>query len=132
MEDAGNQAWESLDAGEQVRRLREMLVQSPSFSALLQGPEHRFVLTNPAYQQLIGHREVIGLPAREAVPEAQNQGFLELLDTVFASGEAFVGKDVEIVLQRSAGGPAETRYLDFVYQPIKDQAGNVAAIFVEG
>jgi PAS domain S-box-containing protein len=132
MEDAGNQAWESLDAGEQVRRLREMLVQSPSFSALLQGPEHRFVLTNPAYQQLIGHRDVISLTVREAVPEVEGQVFFDLLDGVFATGEAFVGKDVEIVLQRSPGAPAETRYLDFVYQPIKDEGGNVTSIFVEG
>src|ERR1700722_5146616 len=121
-----------LEGGEQIRRLREMFVQSPNFSALLQGPEHRFVLTNPAYQQLIGHRNVIGLTVREAVPEAEGQGFFDLLDTVFASGEAFVGKDVKIVLQRSAGGTPETRYLDFVYQPIKDPAGNVTSIFVEG
>src|ERR1700733_12057805 len=127
-----NQAWDSLDAGEQVRRLRELFAQSPSFSALLQGPEHRFVLTNPAYQQLIGHRDVIGLTVREAVPEVERQGFIGLLDNVFASGEAFVGKDVEIALQRSAGAPAETRYLDFVYQPIKDEAGIVTSIFVEG
>ena len=132
MGNAKNHVWESLDAGEQVRRLQEMFASSPSFSALLQGPEHRFVLTNPAYQQLIGHRELIGLPAREAFPEVRHQGFFELLDNVFASGEAFAGKDVEIALRRSAGGPPETRYLDFVYQPIKDQAGNVAAIFVEG
>ena len=121
-----------LDGDEQVRRLREMFVQSPNFSALLQGPEHQFVLTNPAYQQLIGHRSVIGLTVREAVPEAERQGFTDLLDSVFATGEAFVGKDVQIVLQRSAEGPPETRYLDFVYQPIKDAAGNVTAIFVEG
>ena len=121
-----------LDGDEQVRRLREMFVQSPNFSALLQGPEHQFVLTNPAYQQLIGHRNVIGLTVREAVPEAERQGFTDLLDSVFATGEAFVGKDVQIVLQRSAEGPPETRYLDFVYQPIKDAAGNVTAIFVEG
>ena len=132
MRDARNQGWELLDAGAQVRRLREMFVQSPSFSALLQGPEHRFVLTNPAYQQLIGHRDVIGLTVREAVPEVERQGFIDLLNNVFATGEAFVGKDVEIVLQRSAGGPAETRYLDFVYQPIKDEAGKVTSIFVEG
>jgi len=125
MRDARNQGWELLDAAAQVRRLREMFVQSPSFSALLQGPEHRFVLTNPAYQQLIGHRDVIGLTVREAVPEVERQGFIDLLNNVFATGEAFVGKDVEIVLQRSAGGPAETRYLDFVYQPIKDEAGKV-------
>ena len=132
MRNAEIQAWELLEAGEQVRRLREMFVQSPNFSALLQGPEHRFVLTNPAYQRLIGHRNVIGLTAREAVPEAEGQGFFDLLDNVFATGEAFVGKDVKIVLQRSAGGSPETRYLDFVYQPIKDAAGNVTSIFVEG
>src|SRR5580698_4154982 len=132
MVDTRNPTWDLLDTGEQVRRLRGMFVRSPSFSALLQGPEHRFVLTNPAYQQLIGHRDVIGLTVREAIPEVERQGFIDRLDDVFSSGEAFVGKDVEIVLQRSAGGPAETRYLDFVYQPIKDQAGNVAAIFVEG
>jgi len=61
MRDTKEQIWELLDAGEQVLRLREMFIQSPSFSALLQGPDHRFVLTNPAYQQLIGHRNVIGM-----------------------------------------------------------------------
>jgi PAS domain S-box-containing protein len=132
MRDARNRAWKSLDAGEQVRRLREMFVRSPSFSALLQGPEHRFVLANPTWQQLIGHRDVIGLTVQEALPELERQGFIDLLDSVFATGEAFVGSDVEIVLQRSAGGPAETRHLDFVYQPIKDEAGNVTSIFVEG
>ena len=112
--------------------MREMFARSPSFAALLQGPEHRFVLTNPAYHQLIGHRNVIGLPVREAVPEIEGQGFLELLDNVLATGEPFVGKDVKIVLQRTPGGIEETRYLDFVYQPIKDESGNVTSIFVEG
>jgi PAS domain S-box-containing protein len=126
------QAEELLDAGEQVRRLRQMFVQSPSFSALLQGPDHRFVLTNPAYQQLIGHRDVIGLTVREAVPEVERQGFIGLLDSVFATGEAFVGKDVEVVLRKSASDSAETRYLDFVFQPIKDEMGNVTSIFVQG
>ena len=132
MRNAEIQAWELLAGGEQVRRLREMFDQSPSFSALLQGPEHRFVLTNPAYQRLIGHRDVIGLTVREAVPEVERQGFIDLLDSVFATGEAFVGKDVEVVLRRSAATPPETRYLDFVFQPIKDAAGNVTSIFVEG
>ncbi|HJQ59243.1 MAG TPA: PAS domain S-box protein [Vineibacter sp.] len=121
-----------LDAGEQIRQFREMFVQSASFSALLQGADHRLVLTNPAYQQLIGHRDVIGLTFREAVPEAERQGLTGLLDNVFASGKAHVGKDVEVVLQRSGKGPKEIRFLDFVFQPIKDMAGNVTSIFVEG
>jgi PAS domain S-box-containing protein len=126
------QSEDSLNSAEELHRMREMFARSPSFSALLQGPEHRFVLTNPAYHQLIGHRNVIGLTVREAVPEVEGQGFLELLDNVFASGEPFVGKDVKIVLQRTPGGNEETRFLDFVYQPIKDESGKVTAIFVEG
>src|SRR5580692_6114194 len=132
MGNAEIQDWELPDAGEQVRRLREMFVQSPSFSALLQGPDHRFVLTNPAYQQLIGHRDVIGLTVREAIPEVEHQGFIDLLDNVFSTGEAFVGKNVKIVLKPSADGPEATRYVDFVYQPIKDETGKVTSIFVEG
>ena len=132
MRNRKEQPWEPLDAGEEVRRLREMFVQSPSFSALLQGPDHRFVLSNPAYQQLIGHRDVIGLTVREALPEAEHQGFIDLLDNVFSTGEAFVGKNVKIVLKPSADGPEETRYVDFVYQPIKDETGKVTSIFVEG
>jgi PAS domain S-box-containing protein len=55
-----------------------------------------------------------------------------LLDNVFSSGEPFVGRDIKIVLQRTPGGTEETRYLDFVYQPIKDDSGSVTSIFVEG
>jgi len=109
-----------------------MFAQSPSFSALLHGPEHRFGLVNPAYQQLIGHRDVIGQTVRESLPEVESQGFIDLLDNVFATGKPFIGRDVRIALQRAAGGIAETRYLDFVYQPIRDGAGNVTSIFVEG
>jgi PAS domain S-box-containing protein len=121
-----------LEGAEELHRFREMFAQSPSFSCLLSGPTHRFVLINPAYQQLIGHRNILGLTVSEAIPEAERQGFVDLLDRVFVSGEPYVGKNVKIVLHRTPGGSSETRSLDFVYQPIKDPSGNVTSIFVEG
>jgi PAS domain S-box-containing protein len=120
------------DSTEELERFREMFAQSPSFSCLLQGPEHRFVLLNPAYQQLIGHRDVLGQPVRVGIPEVATQGFIELLDRVFATGEPFIGSDVKIVLQRTPDADPETRFLDFVYQPIRDESGRVTSIFVEG
>src|SRR3984957_13427852 len=132
MGNAEIQDWELPDAGEQVRRLGEMFGLSPSFSALLQGPDHRFVLTNPAYQQLIGNRSVIGATVEEAFPEVARQGYTEWLDTVYRTGEPFVRRNAKIVFQKTADDPGETRFLDFVYQPIKDSAGNVTGIFVEG
>jgi PAS domain S-box-containing protein len=121
----------SINGGDELARLREIFAQSPSFSALLHGPDHRFVLANPAYQQLV-RRPVIGRTVREAFPEVESQGFLTLLDEVRSTGKPFVGRDVEIVFQPPEGGPPETRFLDFVYQPIKDGAGKVTSIFVEG
>jgi PAS domain-containing protein len=108
----------STEADQELQRFRDMFARSQSFSALLQGPEHRFVLVNPAYLQLVGHRDLIGLTVREAIPEIEGQGLLEPLDDVFAGGKPFVGKDVKIVLRCKAEGNADTRYLDFVYHPI--------------
>jgi len=100
MGEASNHTSEHLEGDEEFLRLRQMFAQSPSFSALLHGPEHRFVLTNSAYQQLIGHRDVIGLTVREAIPEVESQGFIGLLDEAFATGKPFIGRDVEILLHR--------------------------------
>ncbi len=89
-------------------------------------------MINPAYSQLIGHRDIVGLTVREAIPESEAQGFLDLLDGVFAMGKPHIAKNVRIVLERVPGGEPETRFLDFVYQPLTDSSGNVSAIFVEG
>src|SRR4051812_34938526 len=40
--------------------LAEVFEQSPSFMAILRGPEHVFELANDRYRQLVGHRDLIG------------------------------------------------------------------------
>jgi signal transduction histidine kinase/ActR/RegA family two-component response regulator len=117
---------------EENERLRGLFAQAPGIMAVLRGPEHVFELTNQSYMQLIGHRQVIGRRAREALPEIVGQGFFELLDRVYATGEPFVGHALPVRLQREPDGPLEERYIDFVYQPIRDAGGAVSGIFVEG
>lgn len=116
----------------QSRQLRNLFMQAPSFMAVLRGPDHVFDLANNAYAQLIGHREVTGLPVRVALPEVVEQGFIDLLDRVLASREAFVGRRVMVALQREVGAPLEERHLDFVYQPIIEPDGSASGVFVEG
>jgi signal transduction histidine kinase/ActR/RegA family two-component response regulator len=117
---------------EENERLRGLFSQAPGIMAVLRGPEHVFELTNQSYMQLVGHREVAGKSAREALPEIVGQGFFELLDRVYATGEPFVGHALPVRLQREPEGPLEERYIDFVYQPIRDENGQVNGIFVEG
>lgn len=95
----------------EMDRLRQMFEQSPSFMAILRGPEHRFELINPAYSQLVAHRDVVGMTVRQAIPEVEGQGFFELLDKVFASGEAFVGQSAPINIQRTPEHPRSRAFL---------------------
>jgi PAS domain S-box-containing protein len=117
---------------EQQERLRQMFEQAPGFIAMLRGPRHVFELANAAYLQLVGHREILGLTAREALPEIEGQGFFELLDDVYASGKPFIGQAMPALLQRSPGAVPEQRHLDFVFQPVTDTTDKVVGIFVQG
>ncbi len=116
----------------ELQRLREMFEQSPSFVAVLRGPEHRFELTNDAYLQLTARRNVIGKNVREALPELQGQGFFELLDSVYASGQTFTGRAMPVTVLTTEGAAPEQRIVDFVYQPLRNASGQVNGIFVEG
>ncbi|MEP7228325.1 MAG: ATP-binding protein, partial [Gemmatimonadales bacterium] len=114
---------------DQLERVFEL---SPTFLAVLRGPDHIFDLVNPAYYQLAGHRDLIGKPVRAALPEIEGQRFLELLDEVHRTGQPFVGKELPVQLQRAPEAPLERRYVDFVYQPMQDPAGEVIGILVSG
>jgi PAS domain S-box-containing protein len=113
-------------------KLAYLFTKAPAFVATLKGPEHIFELTNPAYLQLIGHRDVIGKPVREALPEIEGQGFFEILDNVFQTGEPFIGRELSVQLQWEPDAPLENRFVDFVYQPILEANGSVSGIFAHG
>jgi signal transduction histidine kinase/CheY-like chemotaxis protein len=116
----------------EVERLAALFEQSPGFVAVLRGPEHTFELANPAYRRLVGHREVLGKPVREALPEVAGQGIFELLDGVYRTGEPFVGSELPMQLQRAPGAPLEEHYFDFSYQAMRDPAGAIWGILATG
>ncbi len=113
-------------------RFLELFEQAPSFMAVLRGPEHRFEMANPGYIRLAGNRQVVGQTVAEALPEAVQQGYLELLDRVYRTGEAYLAQSARFWLPGADGAPAQERFLDFVYQPIRDAGGAITGIFVEG
>ena len=118
-------------SGERAR-MAQLFEQAPSFMAMLRGPSHVIELANPRYLQLVGQREVVGKTVAQALPEAAGQGYLELLDRVYSSGEAYFAQGARYTMQASPGGPQIELFLDFVYQPVRNDAGEVEGIFVEG
>jgi len=115
----------------ELERMDRMFRQAPGAIAMLRGPSHVFEVINPAYAQLVGHRDILGKTITDALPEVAAQGFTDLLDRVFQTGETYVGRAVPVLLLRTPGAEPERRCLDFVYQPLVNDAREVTGIFVQ-
>ena len=117
------------DAEQQREELRtqqallgQILGQVPAVIATFRGPEHRLSFFNAAYQQITGGRVALGKSVAEALPETVEQGFVALLDQVYASGQPYHGTEIAIMLTQPTGS-ATQHYFDFTYQPLNDAHG---------
>lgn len=119
-----------LDA--QRLHLLKLFEEAPGFMAFLRGPDHVYELANRAYLTVAGHRDLIGKSVREALPELRGQGYFELLDQVYATGKAFVGRGMEVDIARPGSDATEHVYIDLVFQPVMDADGSVAGILLQG
>jgi signal transduction histidine kinase len=108
---------------QQQRLLTQVLSQVPASVATLEGPEHRFTFFNASYQALAGGRARVGLTAAEVLPEVAEQGFFGLLDEVYATGRPYTGVEAPLSLHNPGTGQPEHRFVDFVYQPLTNEAG---------
>ncbi|TGE22733.1 PAS domain-containing protein [Hymenobacter metallicola] len=112
----------------QQELLGEILGQVPAAIATLRGPEHHYSFFNAGYQALSGQRTQVGLTVADVFPEVVPQGFLGLLDQVYATGVAFRGQEMPAHLYDPATGRPEQRYVDFIYQPLRDAQGGTQGI----
>lgn len=120
---------ETLSESEDFRRLFQ---QAPGFFAVLSGADHTFTFANDAYLRLVGQRSVIGRPVREALPEIDGQGYFEMLDQVYGTGKPAGGEAVRIMLQHEPDSLPQEVFLDFSYDAIRDGAGQITGVFVQG
>ncbi|MEV4281525.1 GAF domain-containing protein [Actinoplanes xinjiangensis] len=111
--------------------LRALFGQSIAVFAALSGPAHVVEAANPAFFSTIGQeRARTGVPVAELMPELAGQGFLDLLDQVYRSGEPYTGRDARVVL--GVGAQAREVFFDFTYEPRRDAHGTVTGIRVIG
>ena len=121
---------------EQILRERDMLhelfEQAPGFIAMVEGPDHRYTLSNAANNRLLGRSDVVGKTVLEAFPELAEQGVIAVLDKVYATGIPFIAHGLPFTIRREDGPESDTHYIDTIYQPIRDATKQVIGIFAEG
>ncbi len=110
-------------------KLASIFAQSPGAIAVFEGPNHVFTMANPAYvtQFFGGRQDLIGQSVSKAVPEAVEQGFEKLLNTVYQTGVPYIGIETPIDLLQP-DGKMRKFHLNLVYQPLRDTAEKITGI----
>ncbi len=113
-------------------RLHALFMSAPAIVAILKGPDHVFELANPPALQMIGHRQVVGRPVREAVAELVPQGMIDIMDTVYRTGTPYAAQEAPLKLDRTNDGQLSDVFVNFVFQPSFGADGAVDGILVYG
>jgi signal transduction histidine kinase len=111
--------------------IRELFQRSPGFVAMVSGRAHLVEFANDACTSLVGDRDVVGRPIREALPELEGQAILGRIDDAYFSGTSFAGREIRLMLVRGAARDLETRYVDIACQPIR-RGDAVVGILIDG
>jgi two-component system sensor histidine kinase VicK len=110
-------------------RLRYILADAPVAIALLSDRSLTIEAANKKILEVWGKsEEIIGLPLSTALPELEGQEFLEILNDVYTSGQAYYGNEVKALLEQN--GVIEEVYCNFVYHPLKHDDGSTDSIVV--
>jgi PAS domain S-box-containing protein len=118
-------ARQEIDRSEQ--QFRSLVANAPFPIAVYETAELVITLANEAMINLWGKtKTVIGQPLVEALPELANQPFIPLLNVVYQTGETY--RTAEQPAQLRIDGQLQTRWFNFVYQPLRDEQGQVYAI----
>ncbi|MCE7040420.1 PAS domain-containing protein [Dyadobacter sp. CY312] len=112
-----------------ARSFQTVVEQAPMAIGLLSGPEFVVEFGNDKIFEVWGKdASITGLKLSEALPEIDGQGFIELLQNVYQTGEPYFGNGSLVKLKRN--GIIEDVYFDFVYSPMRSDSGSVTGVLV--
>jgi signal transduction histidine kinase/CheY-like chemotaxis protein len=116
----------------QVRRETEqqflqLFLQAPAIINVFKGPEIRYELFHPKNKEIFGDVDFTGMPIREALPELEGQGIVEMLEDVYHHGKSIHQNEKRVVFKDQNGEPID-KYFNFIYQPWYDVRGNIQGV----
>ncbi len=115
------------------QRLRDILMQVPAMFAVLSGPDHIFELANPQFLSVSGRSAaIIGKTARAAFPEMAGQGYSEIHDHVYQTGEIVRGDEFLCRWDPNGAGKLVEGFFNLVFLPLRDVDGRIDSVLIHG
>ncbi|OKH37321.1 hypothetical protein NIES2119_13800 [[Phormidium ambiguum] IAM M-71] len=115
------------------KRLRDILMEVPAMFAVLSGPEHRFELANPTFLKVSRRSEdIIGKTSREAFPETEGQGYFEIQDRVYQTGQVIRGEEFLSHWDTNGDGNLTEGFFNLVFLPLRNIEGRIDSVLIHG
>ncbi|MDF2932294.1 MAG: domain S-box protein [Chryseobacterium sp.] len=107
----------------------EDLIKNSDYSTAIYRSEDLYIeLANDLMLKTWGKdASVIGMKLEDALPELEGQPFIGILKDIFKTGKTYTATEdrVDLVVE----GKLQTYYFNFSYKPLKNQKGEVYAIY---
>jgi len=114
---------------EREEHIRNIVEQAPMGIGALTGPEFIIESANTTLLAVWGKdQSVMNQPLLQALPEIEGQGFIEILQGVYTTGEPFYGYEIPALLDY--GGELKKVYFDFIYTPLRKRCGTISGILL--
>ena len=118
------------DVEAQKAILQNLFMQAPAMICTLSGPNHIYTLVNPSYQRLFGKTSLVGKTFEETLLDDDGHKLLSLVEQVYRTGEPYIGKEVKLNIATEPGKKREDIYLNFIYQPTRDENNKINGILI--
>ncbi len=110
--------------------MKNFFMQAPAAMAVFHGPEFRYTLVNPVYEQLFNRsaKELIGITLKEAWPEIKESS-LDIFNKVYKTGQPYSANEYPSSIH--SNGSDQPRYFNFIVYPVKNEKGDVTDLVVQ-
>lgn len=114
---------------ESEKNFRNMVMQAPVGMCIVKRPDNKIETVNHLFLELVGRKreEMENLPYWDVLNEAAND-YAPILQNVFDTGTSYSGTEHKVLLMRN--GQRENVYVNFVYEPIKDEKGDIERVMM--
>ena len=118
------------EAERQRKVLHDLFMEAPVPIVVLDGEEMVYQFINPAYQQIVPGRALLGKPVLKGFPELVDTPIPGLLDKVYRTGETINIQEMPLMMARFEEYPLEEIYWTFTCQARRNQQGDINGIVV--
>ena len=111
--------------GQAETHLRNLFTDAPVAIAIYRGAGHIIELANQRMLQYWGRstEDTFNKSLFDAVPELESQGFRQVMDNVYQTGERFMSGEIGVQLLRY--GKEETVYINLTVEALRDDEGRI-------